>query len=153
MGSAIINFIINGAIAWAIYRPMAAVPIWGERSIAGDTFSTAFLLPFFVCLIVTPLTHRKVRRGEIPALCWRRVSHPVLGRLPSSAILRALVFGIFCAISVASFTVFALGALGINEMALLPFLTFKSTFAAILAGVVAPVSARLALGDSCVPEP
>jgi hypothetical protein len=152
LGSAIINFIINGAIAWAVYRSMAAVPTWGEKSIAGDTVVTAFLLPFMICLIVTPLTHRKIRNGEIPVIEWRRVSHRVLGRLPNSTFLRAFIFGLIGAVGAGSLTPLVFSILGITELPLLEFLIFKSTFAAVLAGVVTPVSALCALGDACDPE-
>ena len=54
IGSAVVNFLLNGAIAWLVFRGVAQVPLWGQQSIAGDTIGTCFFLPFLTTLIVTP---------------------------------------------------------------------------------------------------
>jgi hypothetical protein len=59
VGAVSVNFLLNVAIAWAAFRGMSSIPIWGAQSIAGDTIATAFVLPFLTCLIVTPLAHRR----------------------------------------------------------------------------------------------
>jgi hypothetical protein len=148
VGSAVINFVINGVIAWAMFRSMITVPLWGQQSIAGDTIGTSFMLPFITCLIVTPLVHRQIRSGKIPRLEWRRAAHPALGRLPGSTVPRALVFGIICAIAVAPLAVWALSVLDVTQMSLWRFLTFKATYAAALAAVVTPLIGLCVLGDA-----
>ena len=65
---ALINFVLNGAIAWWLFRSAAFVPFSGPSSIAGDTLITSFLLPLFSCLIITWLIQRGVERGELRPL-------------------------------------------------------------------------------------
>jgi hypothetical protein len=68
IGSAIFNVLLNGAIAWALFRHLDVIPLWGQESIVGDTLGTTFFLPFFTTLIVTPLVRRRVKRGsDLPA--------------------------------------------------------------------------------------
>jgi hypothetical protein len=40
IGSALFNFVLNGAIAWLLFRSFERVPLWGQQSIAGDTIGT-----------------------------------------------------------------------------------------------------------------
>jgi hypothetical protein len=53
VGAFVVNLMINGVIAWLLFRKATRVPMWGQSSIAGDTIATAFLLPAITCLIVT----------------------------------------------------------------------------------------------------
>jgi hypothetical protein len=152
LGGAIVNFAINGAIAWAMFRSAASVPLWGAQSIAGDTFATAFLLPFITCLVVTPLVRRRVRSGRVPALEWRRAAHPVLGRLPTTAVRRALALGAVCALAVAPPALWALAALDVTPMSFGHFLAFKATSAAALGAVVTPLVGLCVLGDAEAPS-
>ena len=55
------NFALNGAIAWALFRSAADVPLWGESSLGVDLLATGFLLPFLTCLIVSAIVARHVR--------------------------------------------------------------------------------------------
>ena len=57
----VFNFALNGAIAWALFRSVEAVPLWGESSVGVDLLATAFLLPFLTCLIVSAIVARHVR--------------------------------------------------------------------------------------------
>lgn len=148
IGAAIVNFLINGAIAWLMFRSLAAVPLWGQQSIAGDTIGTGFFLPFITCLIVTPLTLRQVRSGTLPVPAWSRVDHPLLARLPRGAAARGAVLGAIGALLLAPPVVFALSALGVGELELWRFIAFKAIFAAILAALVSPLIALAAIGDA-----
>jgi hypothetical protein len=148
VGAALVNFIINGAIAWVMFRSLAAVPLWGQQSIAGDTIGTGFFLPFITCLIVTPLTLRQVRTGTLPEPAWSRADHPWLARLPRGATSRGAVLGAVGALIAAPPVVLALSALGVGELPLWSFITFKAIFAAILAALVSPLIALAALGDA-----
>src|SRR5262245_37741695 len=72
VGSAVVNFAINAAIAWALFRGLERVPLWGDQSIMGDTVATSVILPFITALIVTPLARREVRTGRLAPLGWTR---------------------------------------------------------------------------------
>lgn len=147
VGSALINFLLNGVIAWLLFRALESVPLWGDQSIAGDTIGTAFLLPFFTCLIVTRLARGQVRSGRLPPLGWQRAMHPALGRLPRGTFLRALVLGFACVALTAPFSLWALDRGGVDHMSFWGFVAFKATFAAVLAAAVTPLIALCALAD------
>lgn len=148
VGAAIFNLAVNAGIAWALFRGLSSVPLWGQQSIAGDTIATTFLLPFLTCLIVTRLAQGQVRNGRLPALEWQRATHPALGRLPRGTFLRATVLGAICMVLVAPLALWSLGTLGVAALSFWHFVTFKALFAAVLAALVTPVIALCALGDA-----
>lgn len=148
VGSALFNFLLNGVIAWLVFGSLERVPLWGEQSIAGDTVGTAFLLPFFTCLIVTRLARGQVRSGKLPPLAWRRAEHAALGLLPHGTFARALVLGVVCVAVAAPPSLWLLGRLGVDDMSSWGFVAFKAGFAAVLAAIVTPLIALCALGDA-----
>jgi hypothetical protein len=68
IGAAVVNSLLNGAIAWLLFRSLERVPLWGQQSIAGDTLATCFFLPLIPTLIVTPLVRRRVLAGTVAAV-------------------------------------------------------------------------------------
>lgn len=148
IGAAVFNLLINGVIAYLMFRSLAAVPLWGAQGIAGDTIGTGFFLPFMTCLIVTPLTWRQVRRGALPAPSWTRVDHPMLARLPSRPAARGALLGLLGAVIAAPPAVLGLVVMGVDELDLWSFVAFKAIFSAILAAMVSPVIALAAIGDT-----
>lgn len=147
IGSALFNLVLNGVIAWALFRHLAVVPLWGRESIAGDTLGTCFFLPFFTALIVTPLVRRRVRSGGIDGLGWTRESHPRLGWLPAGTLRRALALGGLSLAVVGPLTLLGLHGLSVGELAFARFLAFKAVFAAVLALLVTPVISLWALAE------
>jgi hypothetical protein len=147
VGSAVINFFLNGLIAWLMFRSQANVPLWGQMSIAGDTIGTTFFLPFFTCLMVTRLARGHVRSGRIPHLSWHRTSHPLLSRLPATTLRRAIMLGVACLLLIAPPAVAALVGAGWVDLPLWRFITFKATFAAGLAAIVTPIIGLSAIAD------
>ncbi len=152
VGAAIINLLINGAIAWAMFRSLATVPLWGEQSIAGDTIGTTFLLPFITCLIVTPLAQRQIRGGKLPPIGARLGRYAMLDRLPATAFRRGLVIGALTMFVVAPLAVLVLSVVGVDAMGFASFLVFKAVFAAALAAAVTPVLSFCALADVSSPS-
>ncbi len=148
VGAIIANLLINAGIAWLMFRSMDIVPLWGQQSIAGDTLGTTFFLPFFTCLIVTPLTHMAIRQGRMPSSRWMRQEHPWLSRLPGGTALRAFVLGLIVFVLVGPISVWVLSLLGVQEMSFRGFVLFKALFAGALAAPVAPLIALCAIGDS-----
>ena len=139
VGSAVFNFLLNGAIAWLLFRSLERVPMWGQQSIVGDTIGTCFFLPFFTALIVTPLVRKRVQAGSVAALEWTRDSHPVLGWLPVGTAKRALVLGAICVVVVGPLSIWALSRMDVGELTFWSFVAFKAAFAAALALIVTPV--------------
>jgi hypothetical protein len=145
IGSGIFNVALNAAIAWLMFRGMQNVPLWGDQSIAGDTIGTAFILPLLTTLIASRIVRGHVRRGHVPALAWP-VASP--GRwMPHGLTLRGIVLGVVCLLLVGFPATQALGAAGVDEMSLGGFVAFKALFAGVLAALVTPIVARLALAD------
>jgi hypothetical protein len=147
VGAIIATILINALIAWLLFRSLPVVPLWGQQSIAGDTIATTFFLPLFTCLIVTPLTHLAVRRGQLSRPSFRRASYPWLRWLPAGTFLRGLVLGLVVMIVVGPVSVWALAQLGVFELRFWPFVVFKALYAGALAAPVAPLIAVAALGD------
>lgn len=153
VGSAFINFVLNAAIAWAMFRGWSVVPLWGQQSIAGDTAGTTFFLPFFTCLIVTRMTTKHVRSGRVPAFSWSRASHPVLRLMPDTTVRRAVLLGFLAMALVAPPVVWGLSALHVLQLPFWSFIVFKATFAAALAAVVTPLIGLCAIADVSGAQP
>jgi hypothetical protein len=142
-----INFLLNGAIGWLLFRHLPRIPLYGEQSVAGDVVGTSFLLPVLVCLIATPLIRREVREARLSADDRLR---PGAGRsawVPRNLVLRAVVLGVLATLLVSPGTILTLLALGVDSLALRPFLMFKAGFAAALAALITPIVAAWALED------
>jgi len=140
-----INFVLNGGIAYAINRNASSIPFAGEASIVGDTVITSFLLPFLTCLIVTALIHKQIAGGKIAALPSAPGSG--VGRFLAARgkALRGALLGVAAIALVAAPTLLALGALGVDALARDAFLFFKAGYAGVLAALVQPIIAWVAL--------
>jgi hypothetical protein len=147
VGAGVVNLLLNGIIAWALFRHLTVVPLWGQESVAGDTVATCFLLPFITCLIVSGLAQREVARGRFAAPEWCRASHPILGRLPAGRFLRGVAFGAACVILIAPVTLVGLSAAGFDQVHFWRFIIFKALYAGFLGAAVTPIIALCALGD------
>lgn len=149
LGAALVNFVLNGLIAWAMFRGQSFVPLWGEQSIAGDIVGTTFLLPLLTCLIVTPLASGQIRSGRLAPLGWTPISHPVLRWLPAGTFRRALAMGAICTVVIAPIAI-SLVALQITAMSFWRFVAFKAMFAAVLGALVTPIIALWAIAQTRV---
>jgi len=146
IGAGVVNLAINAGIAWAMFRGMTTVPMWGQQSIAGDTIGTTFMLPFLTTLIASRVVRGHVRSGRIPALGW---GESRLGRtLPRRPSLRGALLGLACVVAVGLPATHLLATAGVSEMTFGGFVTFKAIFAAVLGALVTPFIARAALADS-----
>ena len=145
------NFVINGFIAWALFRSAAAVPLWGESSVGVDLLITAFLLPFLTCVIVSALVARQVRSGKVPPLPSGQL--PLSRWFQRSALMRGLLLGaagvLFCGVPV----VWALSLGQAQPIAVTSFVAFKAVWAAMLAFMVTPVVGWWALASASSAQP
>jgi hypothetical protein len=142
VGSVVVNLLINGVIAFLMFRGSASVPLWGQQSIAGDTIGTTFFLPLFTSLMVTPLSRRRMRAGDLSPI----VGAPLgLQWLPEHTLRRGIALGVFTAIAVAPLSLAVLALLGVAEQSFWGFVAFKAVFAAALGAVVTPLIALWAI--------
>ena len=151
IGAAVFNFALNAGIAWLLFRSQDVVPLWGDRSIAGDTIATSMILPFLTTLIVTPTARRQVRAGRVAALGWSRATHPTLGWLPRGTFARAFVLGVVCAVVLSPITLLVLGLLHVADLGFGRFVLFKAAFAAMEALLVTPVVSLWAIAEAAEP--
>jgi len=143
VGPFVVNLLLNGVIAWLLFRNATHVPLWGQSSIAGDTIVTAFLLPAITCLIVTPLARGRVRSGQLPAAvdaAWRWIPHNMLWR--------ALLIGLIGLIALTPLTLCVFGVLRIGELSPWHFVYFKAGFAAVEGALVTPFLALWAISEA-----
>lgn len=151
IGSAIINFLLNGAIAWLILRKAGgSMPLWGETSIGGDTIATAFLLPYITFYIVAALARRRLAAGKLTPIT-RTTSAGIISFLSSrSRHLVALIFGIAAILLVALPVILIFNLAGVAEISSNSFFWYKAIFAALLALVIAPAAGFLTMISSAL---
>jgi len=57
----IINYLVNAAIGYVVYRGISTLRLWGMKSIVCDSIIMIFLLTIIVVFVVTLSTHKKVK--------------------------------------------------------------------------------------------
>ena len=142
----VFNFVLNGAIAWALFGSVAAVPLWGESSVGVDLLVTAFLLPFLTCLIVSTLVARQVRSGKVPPLPSGQLPHSLWFQRP--AWMRGLFLGAAGVLFGALPLVWALSLGQAQPLPAASFVAFKAAWSALLALMVTPVVGWWALANA-----
>ena len=145
---AVFNLLLNAGLGWMAFKHLEQVPLWGKESIAGDIVGTFFLLPFFTCLIVTPLVKRAARAGKVEWLGIGPQEHPVLRLLPRSIWARAVLVGFACVVLFGAPAIALLSVLGVQGSSVGTIVIAKGIYAGLIAGLVTPVLALYALtGD------
>jgi hypothetical protein len=147
LGAAVVNFVIDGAIGWLLFRGVDPVPFWGDPSIAADTIGTSFILAFLTTMIVTTLARSRVRGGVLTTITAARLRPRLLASLPRNTFLRALVLGATCAATAAPLMLLVLHLVGVDAMPHGAFLLFNASYAAVLGGLVTPLVAVAALAE------
>jgi hypothetical protein len=135
VGSILVNFPLNAAIAWFLFRSAAQVPLWGWTSIAADTVVTAFMLPFLTALFATRAARARVVSGKLP--CLPRVA--MFAWLPQSSAQRGALVGAASIALAAAPVVGAFVLVGPPTLSLWTFIWFKAIFATILGVLVTPL--------------
>jgi hypothetical protein len=140
--------VLNGAIAYALFRGAKSIPFVGASSIVGDTVVTSFLLPFATCWIVTGAIRKRLAGGKLSV----REEAPT-GALASFFVARsrgarAALLGVAAGVLVAAPVLLALSLAGIEQLERDSFLWFKAAYAGGLAALVQPAVAWLALSPA-----
>ncbi len=146
VGSTIVNFVVNGALAWLLFRSATSVPLFGRSSIASDTLATAFILPLLTSLIVTPLVRIQVARGLLPPLAPAAMRPTAWAR--RSRLKRGAIVGAAAVALVATPVVILFALVGPAQLPITRFIWFKASFAAGLGALVTPLIGWWALGDA-----
>jgi hypothetical protein len=148
LGAAFLNLGINAAIAWAVFRHVAVVPLWGALGIATDTIATSVILPIITCLVVTALTRWHVRAGRLPPLGLDAQQNFFVRVLPPAVGRRAMVSALVSLVLLAPFTLAALSWMHIDQLPFNDFIVFKVGFAIVNGALVTPPLALVALAGA-----
>jgi len=137
IGSVVVNLLLNGVIAWAMFRSAPSVPLWGlQSSIAADTFGTAFILPVVTSLVAGALVRHQVRSGRLAPLPAEWHGSPWARRASWRG---GAALGAAAMVVAAAPVVAWLAVAGPTEMGLWRFIWFKAAFAAALGVLVTPL--------------
>jgi hypothetical protein len=144
VAGAVVNILLNGAIAWLVYRRFSAVPLAGSHGILGDLVVTGLLIPLLVAVIVSSLVRRDHAVGKVGRFdpSYARL----IGRLPENSLGLGLVLALCVGIPAAVLFTGVLELLGVHQLLFIAFAVFKAGFAGLLAyGVTCTVVRRALL--------
>jgi hypothetical protein len=153
--TALINVIVNAAIAWLGTRGQDTISMWGvplaETSLVWNVIGTLFLLPLITCVLTTTAIRRDVRRNALVPLDWSLFARR-RSALPFPRWRRGVVLGALATVFLAPPIVLVLVALGSPELSMGQFLISQTVFAVVLGILVTPPIALCAMADPH-PEP
>ncbi len=129
---AVINAVLNPAIAWLGNRQMAFVPLSGDNGIVVDTAVTSIVLSLLVSLFVTPAAHRELRAGQLTGTETVFRETDVLARLPSRAWSLGLLIGLVAAAVITPLMFATFRVLGSAGLSFAGFVTLKAVYTAAL---------------------
>jgi len=143
---ALFNLVLNGAIAWALFRKASEVPLWGESSVGVDLIATAAILPFATALIVSRIVAGQVRSGRLEPLAGEHL--PAHGLSHRPAVVRGAWLALAALVFAAFPVVLALELGHARPFAVAAFVGFKAVWAALLAAAVSPLIGWWALAHA-----
>jgi hypothetical protein len=146
------NLAFNAAFGWYAFRAHVPVPLWGDPSIGLDILGMLFFLPFFTCLVGTPLINRATRLGKVDKLTIAPEEHWLLRHLPRSLWLRSIGIGVACVVALGPVSIGLLALLDLHSWTLSAAIPFKGVYAGVLAAIVTPPIALYALSRHEAPS-
>jgi hypothetical protein len=129
---AVINAVLNPAIAWLGNRRMAFVPLSGDNSIIVDTAVTCIVLSLLVSLFVTPAAHREFRAGRLTGSDTVFAESCVLAHLPNKAWSFGLLMGAVAATVITPIMFATFRVLGSAGISFAGFIILKAVYTAAL---------------------
>jgi hypothetical protein len=144
------NVGFNAALGWFTFRNELPVPLWRapsltHPSVGGDILGMLFFLPFFTCVIATPLIKRAVRIGKLERVSITPEEHWLLRSMPRGVFARAGFIGLGCALLLGPLSIGGLALLGMSDWSLEAAVWFKGVYAGLLAALVQPPIALYAI--------
>jgi len=142
----IVNFVMNGLIAWLLNRSASTIPLWQGSSVALDLIATAFILPFAICIIVSATIKSKVLSGKISPLLPNQF--PNSRWFKRLALFRGLFLGILGVIFGALPILWALSLGQAQPFPVISYILFKAVWAALIASLITPIVGWWALANA-----
>jgi hypothetical protein len=150
--AAVVNLIINGAIAWLTTLGKHGVPVWASPvagpSLIVDACLTLLLLPLVACPIVTLSVWREHRRGALDLLTASPSMQSVVNRLPRTSVRRGVTFGAAALIVLGPPVVAALILVDPGRLPIAGYVVYKALFAVVLGAIVTPLAAVCAMTET-----
>ncbi|OGV36445.1 MAG: hypothetical protein A2X48_03505 [Lentisphaerae bacterium GWF2_49_21] len=118
---AIINMLVNPALAWAVNTRMGFVPLWGDGCIMVDTTITSFIMPLVVSLFTVAGVRRSIKTGQFAGAGGFPRAGFLLSRMPLNA------WGLGCMLGLASVIIvvpLSYGLFRLSGVSGLPFMEF-----------------------------
>lgn len=143
----VINFILNGVIAFVTFRGRPSVESWGADGMSIDIIVTSFLVPLLTCLIVTPIIRQLLEQGDQSAVNWTRSDFWWLAWLPQGKWARAVAIGVATALGGSAILLGGLSLLKVENFGPNGAIVLKAGYCALLAGLVTPLLALASLAD------
>ncbi|MEM7802579.1 MAG: hypothetical protein AAF633_25525, partial [Chloroflexota bacterium] len=143
----VINFVINGLLAWLTYRGRDFIPIWREDGSVADIVLTIFLISFLSTFVVIPLMRQSIEQGDQDSVSWSRSDIWWLSWIPKNRWLMANALGVASVFLFGGLLLGALALFGIDGMGSGATIGFKAIYAGVLAAIVTPIIALATLAD------
>ncbi len=143
----LINFLMNGFMAWVMFKPAEEVTLWEENSFAFDIIATTFFFTFFTSFFVSKASYKVVWEGRLSSIEWPSASK-FFERFPPRPFLGSLGVAVLATILIAPTVIGVLILLDMQVMALQTFILFKAFYAGTLAAIVTPIVALVALAEA-----
>ena len=145
--SIFMNFLMNGVMAWLVFKGRDNIVLWGENNAYMDLVATTFFFTFFTCFLVSKASYRAIDSGKlarvesdfIASLLKAYPPKPLIGSLIMALMLALLVPPIL----VMSFYIFS--NLVISHDA---FILLKAFYGAGLALIATPLVCLIALAEA-----
>jgi len=131
--AAVINLLLNGGLAWLLYRHLPMVPLKGAQSVTGDLLVMTFLIPLLISLIVTPLVRLDAARGRVARAPIPGSALGLLRRLPTNSLLLGLLLGLAALVVIGGLSLGILNLSGLDGLSFPAFALLKAGVAALVA--------------------
>ena len=154
IGSALLNAGLNAFIAWMMFGANGTLPIWGLESVIGDLWGTTVILVFLTTVICTHITLKRREKDNFNAEYF--YGHTISDQrwlLHQKPSIRGIFLVLICAVLFFSPLALGIWATGVSEMNVLNYVALKALYTGVLAAVIAPIAAILALKSTQNAEP
>ncbi len=141
-----INLVANALIAWLSHLSTKTVPIWGGSSISVDLLATSFLLPFIVCLAVSPGVKKKVKTRKLSPIPSSQL--PIFMWYKRPPWQRAIFIGFLGVVFAGIPVIWILSISQAQPIPTMSFAIFKGFWAAAIASLITPIIGWWALANA-----
>lgn len=137
----LINSLLSAIFTLLVFGRREAIALWDVDGLALDFVPQTFLITLMTVVAATLLTRKRVHQQTI-----ERLSGPP-PRLPSNALLRALLFAITATVVFGGLATGVLALVWNGSASFAAIIIPKIFYGALIAALVAPIALRAALRD------